>query len=191
MIFKSRNKLFLVVIFSFYVGGFYYSATVIIDNIKKYHDYPSIFTQREDDAVSTFPKIALCSYQMHSMWKLQKYYPQINTTILRAFYGSADPTLNWDKNSWDEFNKIDLDEFFRRTMPDVKIFHCLFDSLNCTHIWKQRKTKLGICLEFDLYHEVEGEHFLHLSRIDLNSSEHNLGFVIGKKIDEEIANFQG
>ena len=31
-------------------------------------------------------------------------------------------------------------------MPDIKIFHCLFDSLNCTHIWKQRKTKLGICL---------------------------------------------
>ena len=83
---------------------------------------------------------------MHSMWKLQKYYPQINTTILRAFYGSADPMLNWDKNSWDEFNKIDLDEFFRKTMPDIKIFHCLFDSLNCTHIWKQRKTKLGICL---------------------------------------------
>ena len=38
--------------------------------------------------------------------------------------------------------------------------------------------------EFDLYHEVEGEHFLHLSRIDLNSSEHNLGFVIGKGLYE-------
>jgi len=120
---------------------------------------------------------------MHSLWKMRKYYPQINETILKTFYGcEVNKHISWERESWEEFNKIDLDEFFQKTMPDIQILHCLFDSLNCTHIWKKRKTKLGICFEFDLYHEVEGDHFLHLSRIDLNSSEHNLGFVIGKKI---------
>ena len=44
------------------------------------------------------------------------------------------------------------------------------------HIWQVRKTKLGNCLAFDLHHEIIDGHFIHLSRIDLKSSEHNLGF---------------
>ena len=38
----------------------------IRSSFSKYFEYPSIFTQREDDQVSTFPKITVCSYQMHS-----------------------------------------------------------------------------------------------------------------------------
>jgi hypothetical protein len=49
--------------------------------------------------------------------------------------------------------------------------------MNCEHMWKTRKTRIGRCLQFDLNHEVENGHFVHLSRIDLESSDHNLGFV--------------
>ena len=43
-----------------------YTTFNIRSSFSKYFEYPSIFTQREDDQVSTFPKITVCSYQMHS-----------------------------------------------------------------------------------------------------------------------------
>ena len=42
------------------------------------------------NSVSTFPKITVCSYQMHSKRKLREHFPQVNGTVLRAFYGIID-----------------------------------------------------------------------------------------------------
>jgi len=175
----SRQKYWGSIFLLIYILGSYQTIKSIEKNIQRYFKYPSIFTQREDNQVSTFPKITVCSYQMHSKKKLLKYYPNVNTTVLRAFYGIMDKSLDFNKDAWDEFREIDLDTFFNLTKPDIKVEHCLFDNLDCRHIWKVRKTKLGNCLEFDLHHEIEQGHFIHLSRIDLTSSEHNLGFVIG------------
>ena len=40
-----------------------------------------------------------------------------------------------------------MDTFFLKTMPEIYIEHCMFDTLDCRHIWKLRKTKLGNCVQ--------------------------------------------
>ena len=92
------------------------------------------------------------------------------TKYRQIFFSS----LHFHKDAWKDFQDIDLDTFFNLTKPDIKIEHCLFDNLDCRHIWRVRKTKLGNCMEFDLHHEIEMGHFLHLAHIDLASSEVNL-----------------
>ena len=90
---KSVNALVTPLFYLFYIGGFgrgfqpirsqyfwpdlnfrtlewnpilVFTTINIRYSLSKYFEYPSIFTQREDDQVSTFPKITVCSYQMHS-----------------------------------------------------------------------------------------------------------------------------
>ena len=94
-------KCFLLIV---YVLGSYYTFKGITHNIFRYTDYNSIFTQKEDDTgqersfskklfwfisqmilnfviVSTFPKISVCSYQMHSLQKLHEKYPEESAYI--------------------------------------------------------------------------------------------------------------
>lgn len=84
--------------------------------------------------VSTFPKITVCSYQMHSKKKLERLYPNINDSVLKAFYGMPLNTeLSYMKDAWHEFANIDLEKFYIDTMPDIVVEHCLFDSLDCRY----------------------------------------------------------
>ena len=82
-------------------------------------------------------------------------------SVLKAFYGMQSK-LSHQVEDWADLNTIDLEEFYHKTMPDIVVEHCLFDSLDCRHIWQVRKTKLGNCLVFDLHHEIEDAHFIHL-----------------------------
>ena len=38
----------------------------------------------------TFPKILVCSNSMHSRYKLQVFYPQLNSSMIEKFYGNYD-----------------------------------------------------------------------------------------------------
>ncbi|CAG5104763.1 Oidioi.mRNA.OKI2018_I69.chr1.g1517.t1.cds [Oikopleura dioica] len=69
---------------------------------------------------------------MHSKWKMQKYYPEINDSILKAFYGSSEESLYWDEKHWERFDRIDLNDFFVKTQPDIEIQNCLFDGVPYT-----------------------------------------------------------
>ena len=64
----------------------------------------------------------------------------------KHFLFSQAPSFD-DKKEWEEFRKIDMDTFFLKTMPEIYIEHCMFDTLDCRHIWKLRKTKLGNCVQ--------------------------------------------
>ena len=118
----------------FYVAGLTYTFYNIRKNLQTFFKYPSIFTQREDDQgifvhalshtthliVSTFPKITVCSYQMHSRAKLQALYPKVNESVLKAFYGMPlNQELSYMKEAWNEFADIDLEQFYIDTMPDI------------------------------------------------------------------------
>ena len=106
----------------------------------------------------------------------------MNNYFIRAFYGSSEESLYWDEKNWEIFDRIDLNDFFVRTQPEIEIKNCLFDgSLNCDHLWKTRKTKLGRCLELDLYPEYENK----------DSSEHNLDFVAGMNKSDETYGWFG
>lgn len=76
-----------------------------------------------------------------------------------------------DESKWDAFKDIDMEAFFLSTMPEMYIEHCMFDTLDCRHIWKLRKTKLGNCIQFDLHQEVEAGHRSDIESLDLNSSQ--------------------
>ena len=39
--------------------------------------------------------------------------------------------LSYMKDAWQEFANVDLEVFYKDTMPDIVVEHCLFDSLDC------------------------------------------------------------
>ena len=39
-------------------------------------------------------------------------------------------TRDQKSGQWDEFSSIDMDEFFLKTMPEIYIEHCMFDTLD-------------------------------------------------------------
>lgn len=55
--------------------------------------------------------------------------------------------LDLDERKWEEFKNINMEAFFLQTMPEIYIEQCMFDSLDCRHIWQLRKTKLGNCIQ--------------------------------------------
>jgi len=91
---------------------------------------------------------------MHSRWKVEKFYPQVNLTMIRKLYGygvAKSSKLNWrdhkhqddNKDKWDEFNKINLTEFNLRTEPTFSIWRCKLHGLNCHRMWRKISTYKG------------------------------------------------
>ena len=87
----------------------------------------------------TFPKVMVCSQSMHSRARKERFYPNVNDSMLSAFYGSF-IRLNglereeWEdmvydgtylkfatrpdiRDSWKELIDIDLRGFFNKTKP--------------------------------------------------------------------------
>ena len=45
----------------------------------------------------TFPKILVCSNSMHSRYKLEVFYSQLNATMIEKFYGNYDEINGFKK----------------------------------------------------------------------------------------------
>ena len=155
------------VYFGLYVAALVYTCIPIYECFSKYNEFSSILTQREiylgypGSNFYTFPKITICSYQMHSRYKINEFYPNVNMTVLKGIYGMR-TRLSDNVEDWADLNTIDLEEFYQKTMPDLVVDHCLFDTVDCRHILQVKKTKLGNCLVFDLYQEIEDAHFMFI-----------------------------
>ena len=89
----------------------------------------------------TFPKILVCSHSMHSVERLQVNFPQINFTILKAFYGSYGVLNGVAKDYWTE---IVMKGRFKEMLTNADVNNTLseFNSIDLNHFYKLTRPKL-------------------------------------------------
>ena len=87
------------------------TVKMVQQNIAEYLTYPAFLSQRSDNEGYVFPKIGslvpgrplipriqdskrwikskirICANSMHSRRKIQKYYPDVNITMVQKLYG--------------------------------------------------------------------------------------------------------
>jgi len=51
--------------------------------------------------------------------------------------------------TWTKLNEINITEFYEQTKPDVLVWRCKINHVDCMQSWSIRQTYLGFCLEFD------------------------------------------
>ena len=101
----------------------------IKENWEIYRAYPSVVTQRDGVKEVTFPKIHICLNSAHSAAKLRRFYPEIDETLIKKFYGVSGITMTkelWNKlvisklaskrgQAWKGTEHINLTEFYQNT----------------------------------------------------------------------------
>jgi len=135
-------------------------------NFKRYAKHESIISRQELDSGDTtvpFPIIIACSNNMHMASKLinfPNYYPIVNRTVLKAFYGAKSISgiqdlpakIMMDRNLTIALDNISLRQFFQDTRPNYGIGVCKFGTYNCRRDWELVGTVAGKCLRFDPNH---------------------------------------
>ena len=136
-----------------WLGGLFYTGRIIVNSSKRYLRYPAQIYEREGDAgklafsfknfqiflnfynqAITFPKILVCSNSMHSRYKLQVFYPQLNSSMIEKFYGN-----------YDEINSIKKLDILNLIKENVSL-HCN----DCAELsqffrdWKTCKHQIGM-----------------------------------------------
>jgi hypothetical protein len=121
------------------------SVMMVLDNYNKFKSYPSYLTEKTDENITTmFPKITICLNSMHSLNKLNTYYPDmvkihylgaakrhiVDAKLLSSFYGQRNGTLPPSSNLT-YLRSIDVEKFLYETRSDVNIFGCRFGKFDC------------------------------------------------------------
>jgi len=131
-----------------------------------------MITHKRGDQGITFPKILVCSHSMHSLERMEMAYPQVGKSILKLFYGSFEKIGGLEKDFWfnkilqgrfvetvkemdinsqfGEYNKIDLNDFYKKTRPKYILKSCILNQIDCRNYWQFRRSLLGNCLMLDV-----------------------------------------
>ena len=72
------RRLFWFGVFIFGVG---YSMIMIVRNIQRYYEYPTMMRVAKDGQ-AVFPKITVCLNSMHSKEYLTKHYPDLESCLV-------------------------------------------------------------------------------------------------------------
>ena len=100
----------------------------------------------------TFPKIHICLNSAHSASKLRSFYPEIDETLLKKFYGVSGMAMTkelWNKlvisklaskmgQAWKNTEHINLTEFYEKTRPKYIMAHCMLEYIDCRSLWDVR-----------------------------------------------------
>ena len=92
-----------------------YTGHNVLDNYKRFKQYPALMMDKYDRNETTFPKIRVCSHSQHSAHKLQTTYvshfdeqwtmihnikSNISKSIMERFYGYA--SNGREREAWDK-----------------------------------------------------------------------------------------
>ena len=97
----------------------------------------------------TFPKILVCSNSMHSRYKLEVFYSQLNATMIEKFYGNYDEINGFKKQ--EILNLIKLNVSQSESSSHAKISR-LRNSTCCERLTGKSSTNLIFRNCFDLRH---------------------------------------
>ena len=133
----------------------------IKENWEVYRAYPSVVTQRDGVKEVTFPKIHICLNSAHSAAKLRRFYPEIDETLIKKFYGVSGMTMTkelWNKlvisklaskmgQAWKGTEHINLTEFYENTRPKYILAHCMLEYIDCRSLWEVRSKYFEVAFE--------------------------------------------
>ncbi|CAG5099591.1 Oidioi.mRNA.OKI2018_I69.XSR.g16593.t1.cds [Oikopleura dioica] len=139
------------VIFLVYSIGMLYTSLAIVHNVTDFMKYHSSF---KSDFVSSGhhrPVVTVCSDSMHSKMLKNKLYPNLTDLELRHFYGHKYAGHGTTQYAYPD---LKLKEFFRSTMPFLKVVYCTYGNIKCKNNWKRVATFEGVCLQLNM-HELD------------------------------------
>ena len=118
----------------FYAVGVVFTIATILTATHKYLSHPSRQVVRETFAITTFPKILICTASLHSNFAASKLYPDM-VQLIPALYGYNKTVVT---RQMAENVTVNLSQFYRETRADLQPVKCVFNGFDCMHIVNHR-----------------------------------------------------